>query len=276
MSVNIGFMQGRLSPILNGKIQSFPWDSWREEITLAKSIGLNVMEWTLDQERLYDNPLMTVSGQLEIVGICKEYNFSIPSLTGDCFMQAPFWKADNVDLCEKLKADFDRIVDSCGNVGIEFVVVPLVDGGSLENIQQENKLVEYLLQQESKLSKLGIKVIFESDFHPLELKRLMSRLESDVFGINYDIGNSASLGFIPFDEFEAIGDRILNVHIKDRPLGGTTVPLGEGNADFNTVFALLKAHSYASNYILQASRSDNGQHLEVLNKYKKYVQYWVR
>ena len=45
-----------------------------------------------------------------------------------------------------------------------------------------------------------------------------------------DIGNSASLGLNPLDEFEAFGDRILNVHVKDRVLGGTTVPLGLGNA----------------------------------------------
>ena len=276
MSVNIGFMQGRLSPMVNGKIQSFPWDNWKQEVVLAKSIGLSVMEWTLDQDRLYDNPLMTSSGQREIVEMCKEHVFSIPSLTGDCFMQAPFWKTGNIDLCEKLKIDFDAIVDSCSNVGIEFVVVPLVDGGSLENIQQENLLGEFLLEQESKLNRLGIKIVFESDFHPPELKRLMSRLKSDVFGINYDIGNSASLGFNPFDEFEAIGDRILNVHVKDRALGGTTVPLGEGDADFKSVFALLKSHHYTSNYILQTSRADNDQHLEVLSKYKKYVQYGAK
>lgn len=50
-------MQGRLSPMVNGKIQSFPWDNWKQEVGLAKSIGLSTMEWTLDQDRLYDNLL---------------------------------------------------------------------------------------------------------------------------------------------------------------------------------------------------------------------------
>jgi L-ribulose-5-phosphate 3-epimerase len=272
MIEKIGFMQGRLSPMIGGKIQSFPWDSWRHEIVAAKSIDISIMEWTLDQERLYENPIMTSSGQREIISLCRKHDFSIPSLTGDCFMQAPFWKVDDAGYREKLKADFKAIIKSCSNIGIEFVVVPLVDDGSLDGIQQENILVEFLLQQQNKLKELGVRIIFESDFAPAELNRFISQLDSDVFGINYDIGNSASLGLNPSEEFKLIGDRILNVHVKDRVRNGTTVPLGQGNADFNTVYSLLKSHSYDANYILQTARATEDQHLEVLLEYKKFVR----
>jgi len=272
MIEKIGFMQGRLSSMIGGKIQSFPWDSWRDEFVAAKSIGINIMEWTLDQERLYENPIMTSSGQREIISLCNKNDFSIPSLTGDCFMQAPFWKADDADHCEKLKADFKAIIKSCSNIGVEFVVVPLVDGGSLDSIQQENTLVEFLLQQQTNLKELGVRIIFESDFVPVELNRFISQLDSDVFGINYDIGNSASLGLDPSEEFKLIGDRILNVHVKDRVRNGTTVPLGQGNADFKAVYSCLKVHGYDSNYILQTARAADDQHLEVLLEYKKFVQ----
>jgi L-ribulose-5-phosphate 3-epimerase len=272
MIEKIGFMQGRLSPMIGGKIQSFPWDSWRHEIVAAKSIDISIMEWTLDQERLYENPIMTSSGQREIISLCRKHDFSIPSLTGDCFMQAPFWKVDDAGYREKLKADFKAIIKSCSNIGLKFVVVPLVDGGSLDGIQQENILVEFLLQQQNKLKELGVRIIFESDFVPVELYRFISQLDSDVFGINYDIGNSASLGLNPSEEFKLMGDRILNVHVKDRVLNGTTVPLGQGNADFNTVYSCLKSHSYDANYILQTARATDDQHLEVLLEYKKFVQ----
>ena len=274
MIENIGFMQGRLSPMIEGKIQAFPWGCWQHEILAAKNIGISIMEWTLDQERLYENPIMTTSGQREILSLCNKYDFSIPSLTGDCFMQAPFWKTNDAVTCDKLKADFKAIVTACGNIGIECVVVPLVDDGSLDDRQQENILVEFLMKQQSNLRDLGVRIIFESDFSPVELHRFISRLDSDVFGINYDIGNSASLGLNPLEEFELIGDRILNVHVKDRVLGGTTVPLGEGNADFNAVYRLLQSHNYHANYILQTARASNGQHQEVLLQYKKFVQEW--
>ena len=275
MIERIGFMQGRLSPIVNGKIQSFPWGTWKEESARDKSIGLSVMEWTLDQDGLYRNPLMTSDGQLKINELCKKHNFSIPSLTGDCFMQAPFWKSVDKHSSEELKADFTSILESCSKVGIKLVVVPLVDGGCLENMQQENILVEFLLEQKSKLIHLDLKVIFESDFQPTELKRFMSRLDHNSFGINYDTGNSAALGLNPVEEFDAIGDRILNVHIKDRPIGGTTVPLGEGDVDFPSVFSLLKSKGYQSNYILQTARAGDEKHMEVLSKYINYLQHWL-
>ena len=119
-------------------------------------------------------------------------------------------------------------------------------------------------------------MVFESDFHPVELKRFISRFNSHSFGINYDTGNSAGLGLNPIDEFDAIGDRILNVHIKDRPLGGTTVPLGEGHADLPIVFSLLEAQGYQANYILQTARANNEKHMEVLSKYHNYIKSGLR
>jgi len=233
------------------------------------------MEWTLDQDRLYENPLMTSSGQAKIVELCKKHDFTIPSLTGDCFMQAPFWKATDNDLMDKLKKDFNSILEACNTVGVKFVVVPLVDDGRLENMKQENILVEFLLAQQENLNQLDVKVVFESDFHPAKLKRFISRFNSHSFGINYDTGNSAGLGLDPIDEFDAIGDRILNVHIKDKPLGGRTVPLGEGNADLPSVFSLLESQGYQANYILQTARATDGDHGSVLLKYKSMVEGWV-
>ena len=276
MTKKIGFMQGRLSPIVDGKIQSFPWGNWQNEISLATEIGLNLMEWTLDQDRLYENPLMTLEGQQEILTISKSYDFSIPSVTGDCFMQAPFWKVIDEHDRKELQRNFIAVINACRRVGITLVVVPLVDGGRIENIEQENCLVDFLLEQEAKISELGVKVIFESDFDPSNLCRFISRLSDRNFGINYDIGNSAALGFNPIDEFKAIGNRILNVHVKDRISNGSTVPLGDGNADFSKVFKLLESHRYTSNYILQTARADDGDHLSVLNTYRRTVEDWVK
>ena len=273
MIEKIGFMQGRLSPMVDGKIQAFPWGCWQDEILAAKHIGISIMEWTLDQDRLYENPIMTRAGQKEIISLCKKNGFSIPSLTGDCFMQAPFWKVDDAATCDKLKSDFNAIIESCSNIGLEMVVVPLVDAGSLEDIRQENILVDFLSQQQDRLNELGVRIIFESDFAPAEVDRFISRLDVDIFGINYDIGNSAALGFDPSEEFACFGNRVINVHVKDRVRNGNTVPLGQGSADFGKVQSLLKSHSYGGNFILQTARANGDQHIEVLREYKKFVQH---
>lgn len=265
----IGFMQGRLSPMVNGKIQAFPMEHWRKEIPLAAEIGLTRMEWTLDQDGLNDNPFMTVTGQDEVSAICKKWGMSIPSVTGDCFMQSPFFKKnyDSVSLLQ----DFENVVKSCSRLGTKIIVFPLVDNSSVLNSEEEDFLVRELMGRKNFLDKYGVRIAFESDFAPKELARLISRFSPDTFGINYDIGNSASLGFDPNIEFEAYGERIINVHVKDRPLGGTTVPLGDGSANFEVVFNRLRKIKYNSNLILQTARSKDGQHKEFVVRFSDFV-----
>jgi len=48
-----------------------------------------------------------------------------------------------------------------------------------------------------------------------------------MFGINYDVANSASLGFEIDSEFKNYGKYIYNIHIKDRLKNGKSVRLGE-------------------------------------------------
>ena len=270
----IGFMQGRLSPIINGKIQEFPWDNWRREFEVGASLGFNIMEWTLDQEHLYQSPLMTKKGQLEIRKLSSDYGVRIPSLTGDCFMQSPFWKLSGADKKDR-QNDLICILDGCANVGITQVVIPLVDDGSVDSNEQSKVLLEFLHEKETTISNRGIQIVFESDLGPDDLKAFIGKFSPKSFGINYDIGNSAALGFDVEQEFHAYGDRILNVHVKDRILGGTTVPLGDGNADFTKVFSQLATIGYHGNYILQTARANDGDHAGVLSHYKSMVEKWV-
>ena len=276
MSANesVGFMQGRLSALFDGRIQAFPWTCWQEEVPIAEQHGFRLIEWTLDQDRLYENPLLTVAGQAEIGALCRRHGVSIPSLTGDCFLQAPFWKARGEER-ETLKRDFLAVAEACAIVGISMIVVPLVDNGRLASVAQEDVLVDFLESQASFLAHHGLRVGFESDFGPEELARFIARLDPDRFGINYDIGNSAALGFNPADEIDAYGHRIINVHVKDRALGGTTIPLGTGNADFETVFIALARVGYASNYILQTARAADGDHAGMLCRYRDMTIDWL-
>ncbi len=275
MKNRIGFMQGRLCERVDGKIQAFPWHDWETEFPAAEAIDLHLMEWTLDQERLYENPLMTPEGQEKIRTLCQKHYQTIHSLTGDCFMQAPFWKAYG-HARSQLQADFLAISLACVALGIRIIVVPLVDNGRLETAEQENALVDFLFAQQSFLAQHRLQVIFESDFIPTELARFVARLPAEQFGINYDIGNSAALGFNPTEEFTVYGARVVNVHVKDRLLGGPTVPLGTGSADFDAVFAALAQKNYQGDFILQTARAADGEHSEALSSYREMTELWIK
>jgi len=270
----IGLMQGRLSAMVDGKIQAFPWNEWREEFSRAKALGLTRMEWTIDQDRLRENPLTTAAGRADIAGLCQANAVRIPSLTGDCFMQAPFWKA----IGEKQKVlidDLDLLLEASGAAGIEFVVIPLVDNGKIESEAQTDALLRVLLDRDGSLSKQHVKIVFESDLPPRELAAFIARLPRENFGINYDIGNSASLGYDPAEEIAAYAPRILNVHVKDRLRGGTTVPLGTGAAELAKAIRLIEQSGYSGQYILQTARATDGDHTGALAKYRDMTVRWI-
>jgi hexulose-6-phosphate isomerase len=74
---------------------------------------------------------------------------------------------------------------------------------------------------------------------------------------------------------EAYGSRIVNVHVKDRLRGGTTVPLGTGHADFDRTFAAFHDVGYRGNYILQTARAVDDDHAGVLCKYRDMTTDWL-
>lgn len=269
----IGFMQGRLSAQVGDKIQAFPWDDWQAEFPSAAAIGLQLMEWTLDQERLHENPLMTSTGRAEIGELKKRFGLAIPSLTGDCFMQAPFWKrsADRRALLQDLRT----IIHSAASIGVGIILIPLVDGGRIEDAAQEDDLRDGLDSILPDLADRGMRITFESDFPPKKLSEFIDRFDDRYFGLTYDIGNSAALGFDSRAEIAAYGARIVNVHIKDRLLGGTTVPLGTGNANLPATISALERFGYRGNYILQTARASEGNHAQALSRYKRMAEDWL-
>jgi hexulose-6-phosphate isomerase len=270
----IGFMQGRLSALVDGKIQAFPWNEWREEFPRAKAIGLSRMEWTIDQDRLRENPLTTESGRGAIARLSRGNGVQIPSLTGDCFMQAPFWKADG-QARDALLADLDLVLASCAALRIQFVVIPLVDNGKIETPEQAEVLLGALRDRAASLSRHGTRIVFESDLPPTELAAFIARFPRDVFGINYDIGNSAALGFDCGEEIAAYAPRILNVHVKDRLRGGTTVPLGSGAAELAKAIRLIENSGYSGQYILQTARAGDDDHAGALARYLDMTTRWI-
>jgi len=264
--VNIGFMQGRLSPIFKKKIQSFPWNYWRKEIFIAKKNNFNLIEWTLDYPRLFNNPLISSQEKKKTLIFLKKNKIFVNSVTCDFFMQKPFFLIKNKKKFELNINNLLKIIKKLINAKIKFIVIPLVDKSSIKNTYQEklvirefNKIIKNLNTNNFKT-----KILFEIDYSPSKLKKFIKKFSSNFFGINYDSGNSASLNYNIDEEFNCYGDRILNIHIKDRIKYGKTIKLGRGNVNFLKLKKNLKKLHYNRNLILQTARNIYGKHLNEL------------
>ena len=260
--MKIGIMQGRLSPIKNRRIQSFPWKNWFKEISLAKNLGFSNLEWTLDYPNLRSNPLFKYRVDKHIKRI------SINSITCDFFMQKPFFKYKNHNL---LISDFNFFLNKIRKSNIKIIVIPLVDNSSIKNKLIETRVIKYFLGYTKWLKRYKKKIAFEVDYSPIKLKKFINNFPSDQFGINYDLGNSASLNFDSNTEFKLYYNRILNIHIKDRLYKGKTVRLGDGNVNFKKFIKNYIKYKMNTNLILQTARSKNKSHIVEILKNRNFL-----
>jgi L-ribulose-5-phosphate 3-epimerase len=91
--------------------------------------------------------------------------------------------------------------------------------------------------------------------------------------MNYDTGNSAYWGYGVDDEIPLYGDRIGNVHIKDCTPEDYSVPLGEGNVDFDRTFQHLADVGYRGDFVLQAARAEDD--VAVAMVYSRFTRRYV-
>ena len=119
-------------------------------------------------------------------------------------------------------------------------------------------LVDWMKQALDLAEKARIEIDIETTLAPRSLVALLERLPHPLLKVNYDIGNSAGKGYRIEDEFNAYGDRIASVHIKDKLFGGPTVPIGNGAADFKLLASLLRKLDFSGAIVLEAARGTPG------------------
>ena len=275
MSKNLGFMQGRLVKDEKNLIQSFPTKNWVKEFSIANQLGLKKMEWTIDRKNILKNPLFNKNQIIKIKKLSKVNDLKIESITCDFFMQRPFFKIKNRKKMSIEISLLKMLIKLSKKIGIKYFILPLVDNSSINSKKEEQILIKELIKASKILKKNKQKILFEIDYPPTKLKNFIKKFPPLVFGINYDLGNSASNGYDLKEEIDYF-KYVKNIHIKDRKLNGPTVPLGKGDADFNFFFKSMKKINYKGNFILQTARGKNDineikKNLSFLKKFKFFI-----
>lgn len=251
----IGIMQGRLVPRYNGRYQSFPPHTWQKEFPLACSIGFTCIEFIYDFENFEESPLVTDGGLEKIRTVSTENRVEVVSICADYFMRYPVFGCDERSRQDRIQRLL-TLITLTSRIGVKDITVPCVDESSLkseENIRQFVSGIEACLPE---ADARGININLETDLGPPGFQDLLSLLDHPRVKVNYDIGNSASLGYDPEEELQTYGTRISILHVKDRVRGGASVKLGTGDSNFETVFRQLKAARFRGPIIMQAARAE--------------------
>jgi L-ribulose-5-phosphate 3-epimerase len=257
----IALMQGRLVPPEGGTIQSFPRDRWREEFGLAAEAGIDAIEWIHDVHGADVNPLATDTGVAEMRALSRQHGIVVVSLCADYFLERPFVRADP-DSVSDLTAHLIWLIGRCSQAGITRVVLPFVDAARIDTPADERRTVEVVRQILPLCAATGIELHLETSLAPPAFSSLLGQIPDPLLRVNYDSGNSASLGYEVTAELAAYGARIGSVHVKDRIYGGGTVPLGSGDANLPALVSGLAGLRYEGDYVLQVARGSGGSEVE--------------
>jgi L-ribulose-5-phosphate 3-epimerase len=268
----IGIMQGRLVPPEPGHFQAFPRDRWVEELALAPQVPISYIEWIYDLYGADVNPLTNDIGVLH--SGAADSGIEIRALCADYFMDRPFLRCTDSECQERLDL-LHKLLRLAKQVAIQRIVLPFVDASRIETQEDRQTVIRVLKAVLPTAREAGVELHLETSLGPADFARLLDQLPSTLIKVNYDSGNSSSLGFVPKEEFGAYGDRIGSVHIKDRVRGGGTVPLGTGDADLPAVFAALGRIGYEGDITLQVARSEPGQEVAWARSNREFVaRYW--
>ena len=272
MKNKVGVIQGRLVPKYQGRYQAFPIGYWEDEFHVASDCGLDLIEFILDYNDASENPLLIEGGIDKIKSVIHKTEVSVQSICADYFMEAPLHSKDKVKNEESRKI-LIKLISNASELGVRDIVIPCVDQSSLVDIEDEDRFVKNLLPIVEIAENYGINLSLETDLAPSQFAELLDKFNSKRVTVNYDIGNSASLGFDCNEELDAYGHRITDIHIKDRDLGGGPVLLGKGNADFLKFFNKLKKFDYRGPFIMQAYRDDEG--IEIFKNQFEWIKHYL-
>lgn len=265
----IGIMQGRLSPPTDGKFQSFPKYTWREEFFKAILADLKSIEWIFEADAWTKNPIATDDGVKEIIDLKKETGIIIESVCADFFMDIPYFTSSD-NLKKEHQERLSWLIIQAIKIGAKHIDLPFVDASKIESKEHFVLLREFVKPALGIAQKYNFTIALETNLDPAEFKQLLKEFNHSCLMANYDTGNSSGLGYDCKKELTAYGKWIKTVHIKDRLLNNGTKPLGTGSAQFDIFFKELSKLNHKGPIILQAARE--GDEVETAIKNRKFVE----
>ena len=269
--MNIGIMQGRLLPPIDNRVQGFPAERWREEFPRAVEAGLQCIEWLYSASSTDMALIDTDNGIHEIQALSQACQIQVPSICAMYFIEKPLLRASDEDL-DTRKTILFNLIRKGEQLGVNRIVVPFLDASRIDSETEMEGVAQLLTQALVIADETSVELHIETSIPPQAVAKLLRKLPHPKLKITYDIGNSASLGYKPSEEFSAYGERIGSVHIKDRVLNGGTVPLGTGDADFSSCFCALNDFGYSGDFILEAARDVSGDEVAWTRRNRTFIE----
>jgi hexulose-6-phosphate isomerase len=267
---NFLLVQGRSLSQVNDSMQYFPLN-WKDEFPIIPKLGFSGIEWIYDKSSEISNPILTKDGRKEILYLSKHNDVNLENIVFDWFLSYPFFQKNEI-LQQKNIEKFLSLMQNCEDVGFKRIIFPLLDKNKIHTENEIKLLVKYF---EKKIIKqfddLNIEIHFETSLPPKKEKLLMNLFNHKKIKICFDMGNSASEGYDPIEVIDILENMIGSIHIKDRKLGSSSVPLGQGDVKFLEIFQSLDNINFDGPISFQIYRNKDSDNISLLKNSLTFI-----
>ena len=182
-------MQGRLSQKENLPLQSFPVE-WEQEFSRARDIGFMKIEWLVDKEMFYGNPLFSDVGRSKIIKIKERNKIDIDTLCAHFLINGKIL-SNNLE-SDSIRKFFLETVKLAPLIGIKYLSIPFIGDMSLNKKEVFIEMRNLLKEIEGELK---IEILIESDLESYKILDFIESVGSSKLGILYDTGNATKQNF---------------------------------------------------------------------------------
>lgn len=268
----IGIMQGRLSKPLPDRLQGFPSENWSREFDLALQVGFDGIEWVFQAEDAEGNPIRRESGRSQIRECMRRTGIQMPSICADYFMAHPFFGVSPREQAESVTVLLD-LIGQARSVGASMVLIPVLESAEIRTDSDRAELKACLREPLALARSVEVRLGLETELPAPEYLRLVEEIGHESVAVYYDVGNAAAKGYDVAADVRYLGKYLHGVHVKDRILGGQSVPLGQGQVDFDRFFEALADIHYSGTFVLQTAFGNN--YLDDAKKNLAYIRRYL-
>ena len=264
-------VQGRTLKQTKNKIQYFPID-WKNEFPILSKLSFDGIEWIYDKYSESTNPLLSQTGQSEMVTISKQFNIELENIVFDRFISDPFLQKDS-SLQEQNITKLSNLIQHSSDVGFKRIIFPLVDKNKINSDKELSTLIKIFKEKIiENLDSQNIEIHFETSLPVKEEMLIVNELNHEKIKICFDMGNSASMGFDSKNVINTLDSNLGSVHIKERKLNGVSTPLGQGDVKFFDVFESLKEINFCGPMTFQVYRDKNSNEISILKDSLTFIK----
>jgi len=246
-TVDIGIIQGRLTPSQSGKLQEFPEGLWEHEFYKAADLGLQYIELIIDQENKDYNPLCSTNGLYRLKKLMVETEVSIRSVCIDAVI--------NKSLLED-QSHVDYIFPHAASLGVNKVILPLFGQSELNSSNLNS--YKLILQNIADIAEsFQIEICLETILPGRELESFVKSINTSNIKVCYDTGNCTFYKHDIVNDIKILNSMISHVHIKDRTFSGENVSLGSGDTNLSGAVKALYCIGYKGSFTLENTRGED-------------------